>query len=71
MQDGEYSTVVISRSKFLMRHDGKAAILLEGYRPNTSEPYSVAFEVNLEAIAALRQDLAKAEVFLDQRPGRA
>lgn len=54
----------------LMRPDGRAAILLTGAYP-TNEPCSVAFEVNLQNIQVLRDDLAKAEAFLSQKSGNA
>lgn len=44
--------------------------MLEGHRL-TTEQISVAFEVNLENIAILRVELAKAEAFLSRPPGRA
>lgn len=69
-QENDYDTVTVTGSKTILRPDGRAAILLRGHRRAT-EPYSVAFEVNLQAIGALRADLAKAEQFLLARPGNA
>jgi hypothetical protein len=70
MQENDYDTVTVLRSKVLLRPDGRAAILLEGHR-RANEPYSVAFEVNLYSLAALRLDIAKAETFLAKSGGTA
>lgn len=70
MSESDYDTVTVSRSKILLRPDGRAAILLEGHR-RASEPYSVAFEITLETIDVLRAELAKAETFLSTPAGFA
>lgn len=70
VQENDYDTVTVTASKVLLRPDGRAAILLTGHRRPT-EPYSVAFEVNLQNLAVLRAEIAKAEQFLLALPGRA
>lgn len=70
MSGNDYLTISVQKSKVLMRPDGRAAILLTGAYP-TKEPCSVAFEVNLQNIQVLRDDLAKAEAFLSQKSGNA
>lgn len=70
MPEADFDTVTVTGSKLLMRPDGRAAILLQGHR-RANEPYSVAFEVTVETLPLLRQEIAKAEAFLAQRQGRA
>jgi len=70
MREADFDTVTVTRSKTLFRPDGRAAILLEGFR-RASEPYSVAFEVTLATIPLLRAELARAEQFLSSGAGTA
>lgn len=70
MKESDFDTVTVLRSKTLLRPDGRVAILLEGRRRAT-EPYSVAFEVTLDTIGYLRQEIAKAEMYLRAMPGTA
>lgn len=70
MTESDFDTIIVQRSKLLMRPDGRAAILLEG-QGRANKPYSVAFEVNLQNISVLRADLAKAEMFLSAQAGQA
>jgi hypothetical protein len=53
-------------SETVQRADGRAAIVLK-----TRERGSIAFEVNLENIAVLQRQLAKAETILRQSHGKA
>jgi hypothetical protein len=59
--DRDLITVKVTRSETMIRSDGRAAIRLE-----TREMGPIAFEVTLEAIAALRQHLARAETHIRQ-----
>jgi hypothetical protein len=54
-------TVVVLESETLVRPDGRAGIRLLILDQDTEEEESIAFEVNLQAIARFRQDLATAE----------
>ena len=58
-----YDTLTVTASHLLRRPDKRIAILLVGHR-RAHEPYSVAFEVTLETLALLRNEIAKAEVLL-------
>ncbi|SDD41578.1 hypothetical protein SAMN05216337_101116 [Bradyrhizobium brasilense] len=51
----------VTGSETMLRSDGHAAIRLE-----TKEMGPVAFEVSLQAIAALRRHLARAEIHILQ-----
>ena len=51
----------VTSSETMLRSDGHAAIRLE-----TKEMGSIGFEVNLQAIAALRRHLARAEMHIRQ-----
>lgn len=70
MRDADYDTVKVLRSKVLFRPDHRAAILLEGHR-RANEPYSVAFEVDMQAIGILRTELDRAAAFLSGVAGSA
>ena len=54
-------TVVVIESETLVRPDGRACIRLLMLDQDTEEAESIVFEVNLQAIARFRQDLAIAE----------
>ena len=58
--------LTVTRSETLLRLDGRTAIEL-----TTLELGRIAFEVNLQAIAALRRHLSAAESYLRQKPGKA
>ncbi|MCP2218508.1 MULTISPECIES: hypothetical protein [Bradyrhizobium] len=55
------TTLTVTYSETLIRPDGRAAIMLE-----TRERGPIAFEVDLEAIAALRRHLTVAEQHIRQ-----
>ena len=57
----DQTTLTVTASQALGRPDGRAAIRLQ-----TKELGSIAFEVDQQAIDALRRDLATAEQFLRQ-----
>jgi hypothetical protein len=54
-------TVIVIESETLVRPDGRAGIRLLILDQDTEEEESIVFEVNLQANARFRQDLATAE----------
>ena len=61
----DYQTVTVLASQAMGRADGRVSIRLE-----TKELGSIAFEVDQQAIDALRRDLSAAEQLLRQTTGR-
>lgn len=59
-------TLTVIGSGTVLRPDGRAAISLQ-----TQERGTIAFEVTLQAIEALRKQLTTAETFLRQSVGKA
>lgn len=57
----QHAMLNVTRSETMLHPDGRAAILLE-----TKEMGVIAFEVNTQAIAALRLHLARAEMHILQ-----
>lgn len=62
----DYVTVTVTGSKPVFRPDQTTALVLR-----TREKGAIAFRVDLQAIKALRKDLAKCEAFLLQSTGKA
>lgn len=66
MSEETYLTVTVTGSKILRRADGSTAIL---FRFEKGPP--IAFAVDLQNLAQLRVEIAKAEQFLNQAAGAA
>ncbi len=65
-QTQDYVTLTVTGSKPVFHPDGTTALVLR-----TLERGAIAFRIDLQAIAALRDALAKSEAFLRQPQGRA
>jgi hypothetical protein len=62
----DYTSLTIQGSETLLRADNRAAIMLL-----TKEVGPIAFEVNQQAIDALRLQLSRAETHIRQEAGKA
>jgi hypothetical protein len=61
----DIKTIFVTGSRTVARADGRVAIVLQ------TQQGSTAFEVDLQAIGFLRQNLDQAETILRQKPARA
>lgn len=71
MTTNDIDTVTVLQSRTVARPDGRAAIVLTVQRRPTEPAFQTAFEVTLETLAILRNEIARAEMILTTQTGRA